>query len=239
MVYSDTSTNLGIIQDITFKTGVGTSQYTLADRTRSINNWYMKVVNWIIEADGRWQWDDTNQTDRPCASTDLVDGQQDYTVLNAKPSTIQDWLQIDRVEILDSNDNAIEITPIDQTEVKQALTEFQDTDAQPMYYDFRGNSVYFYPAPNYDSTKGLTVYFKRAPLVFAASDTTKKPGFASTFHEILSLGAKYDWEVAKAPEKSEQTLRDITIMEQRIKQFYSKRNKYERPKLRRSINNYK
>ena len=54
MQFSDTTNNLGIIQDITFKTGVSTNQYTIADRTRNINNWYMRVTGWILEADGRW-----------------------------------------------------------------------------------------------------------------------------------------------------------------------------------------
>jgi len=239
MVYSDTSTNLGLIQDITFLTGVGTTQYTLADRTRNINNWYLKTTSWIITADGRWQWDDANQTDRPCATTDLVNGQQDYKVIIGSPSTTQDWLEIDRVEILDSNGDAKVLTPIDQNDIGQALTEFLDTDGTPRYFDFRGGSIFLYSAPNYNSTGGLTIYFKRSPLLFASTDTTKRPGFATPFHKILSLGASYDWAMAKNSGNRDVIRQELEILKNELIDFYSKRAKYERPRLSRAYKNYK
>jgi len=236
MVFSDTSTNLGIIQDITFKTGVSTDNFPIADRTRSINNWYMKTTGWIIMADGRWQWDDSNQTDQPVATTDIVTDQRSYTVVKNLPSANQDWLVVTKVQIKDSDGNWIELKPIDNRQInEERFTE----SGTPEYYDFEGTEIKLYTSPNYDSTAGLQVWFQRAPLLFAADDTTKKPGFASIFHEILSLGAKYDWEVAKETGNPEQTMRDIMNMKKNIEDHYGRRNNYEVNRIRRPYRRYK
>ena len=44
---------------------------------------------------GEWEYDDSNYTNLPEATADLVDGQRDYEL----PSTAQ---KIDRVEVLDN-----------------------------------------------------------------------------------------------------------------------------------------
>lgn len=239
MVFSDTSTSLGIVQDITFKTNADLVSFPIADRTRSVNNWYMKVTSWIIESDGRWQWDDSNQTDQPTATTDLVEDQRDYRLLTGAPSTSQDWLVVERVEIQNSGGTKTLIFPIDKRDVQGSIDQNYSTSGQPNYYDFDGTQLKLYPACNYAKTDGLKVWFKRAPLLFAATDTTKRPGFASIYHEILSLGAKYDFEVAKRLPNAEQTLRDITQMKRNIQDHYGRRDEAEIDRLRRPYTNWK
>jgi len=118
------------------------------------------------------------------------------------------------------------------------MDEFEETDGVPKYFDFRGASVFLYPAPNYSQASSLIAYFNRAPLAFTASDTTKKPGFASIFHRILSLGASYDWNLTN--KKDVNNLRqEIAVMEEDIKQYYSKRDKYEKKMLTRAKGNFK
>jgi hypothetical protein len=250
MVFSDTSTNLGLIQSITFLSGADLNSYLVADRTRNINDWYGKVVSWIFEADGRWQWDDSNQTNSPTATADLVSGQKDYLLLTASPTASQDWLRPLRVEILDENDNKIALTSLDLHDIPFAYDDYYSTNGTPEKFDVRDNSLYLFPAPDYNKTNGLIVYFQRAPLLFAASDTTKKPGFASIFHKVLSLGASYDWLFSKGDSvKANQIKNEIEILNadgkviggirKDIINFYSKRNKYEKPVIRRAYSNYK
>ncbi len=240
MIYSDTTNNLGIIQDITFKTNAGLSEYTIADRTRNINNWYMKVTGWIITADGRWRWDDTNQTNLSVATTNLVADQQDYGILSATPDTDEDWLVVERVEMDTDSDVGLVLTPFDENDKGMALTEYQKTAGQPYQYRMDGTQIFIYPKPNYDKTNGLRVYFQRAPLLFAATDTTKKPGFASPYHEILSLGATYNWEKAKGTGNPEQTMRDILDMKDKIKKHYGNTRKaYEIRKVTRPAKSYR
>jgi len=200
----------------------------------------MKVFGWIIEADGRWKFDDSNQTDQPVACTDLVADQENYKVIIRVPDVTQDWMDIERVEVLDESGQGRQLRPFDNSDINGiAFTEFMDTSGEPTYFDFDGSSIFLKPASSYAKTDGMTIYFNRAPLVFTKTDTTKRPGFASIFHEILSLGAKYDWEVAKNPAQAEQTMRDILTMKLDIKNFYSKREAYELPKLTRAYKSYK
>lgn len=239
MVFSDTSKNLGLIQDITFLTKTNTTNYPTADRTRNINNWYSKVVSWIIQANGRWKWDDSNQTNRPTATANLVDGQQDYSVINKTPDADQDWLQIDRVDILDSDGNGIKLLPIDQSDIGMALSEFNETDGTPKYFDFNGSNIFLYPAPNYDKASGLVASFNRAPLAFADTDTTKKAGFASIFHRVLSLGASYDWALVNSKNMVSNLREEIAVMKEDIKKHYGTRDKYEIKKIARAYQNFK
>jgi len=197
MEFSNTSQLSGLIQDCETLLGMDDGTISgdstlLKTFTRLMNAWYRRVNSWIWEVTGTWEYDDTNYTDLPEATTSLVNGQEDYTI----PSTAQ---KIIRVEVLDKDGNYRKVEPIDQSMVDVALSEFQETDGLPMYYDIRGNSIFLYPAPSSDDvtlTKGLKVYFSRDIDEFSSTDTTKEPGFVRNFHRILSLGASYDYAIS-------------------------------------------
>lgn len=182
------------------------------------------------------QWDDTNHTDQPISVANLVASQQDYGVFTAAPSALQDWLMIDRVTILDSNGNEKDLTPIDRKDIP-APGEYMETAGAPSQYDFNGSQVLLYPAPNYASTGGMKIYFNRAPSYFASTDTTKRPGFATIFHDYLSLYATQQWNITKKGDYGLQPLLDKKELE--IAKFYSKRNRVEVPRISRAYSNFK
>ena len=239
MQFNDTTNENGLIQDITSITGATTTDYTLKERTRDINNAYSRIAYLIIQADGRMQWDDTNHTDQPISTDDLVDSQEDYNVFEAAPSALEDWLTIERVEILDTNDSGVLLRPIDKRNIGVAWTEYQKTDGQPNEYDFNGTSILLKPSPNYDKTDGLKIYFQRSPSYFDSTDTTKRPGFASIFHSYLSLSAAYRWARDKGLPNRDVIKRDIEEMESAIQKQYSNRDRYEIPVLRRAKQSFK
>ena len=244
MQFSDTTNKDGIIQQIEYRIGIGDAGISgdatlLKQITGQVNDFYRKATQIIITADGRWQWDDTNQTDQPIATTSLVDEQNDYTIMSSSPSEDQDWLQIERVEMKDSNGIWTRITPVDLRDFGSAVGERFKTSGTPIYFDFNGASIKLYPTPNYDSTDGLKVWFTRAPLEFASTDTTKRPGFSSLFHEYLVFGPTYLWEKYKQSGNPEQTKRDMTEMEINMAKFYGNRNKTETNKLKRMAVSYK
>ena len=78
MVFSDSTNKLGIVEDIDFLVNTNSTSYPTAQKTRNINEWYNRVIGWILEAQDDWQWDDTNQTDLPIGTISLVASQQDY-----------------------------------------------------------------------------------------------------------------------------------------------------------------
>lgn len=232
MVYSDTSTKQGIVEDIDFLLDTDANLYPLSQKTRNVNRWYDRAVSIFLESDGRWQWDDTNWTDLPIATSSLVADQQDYAVLAAVPDAGEDYLKLTRVEVKDSAGNWSKLIPIDQADlVDQSLTDFKKTSGTPMYYDQIGPSIFLYPKPSTSISSGLKVFFQRAPSYFTASDTTKQAGFPSTFHRYLSYGASLDYAIKKQLPQRDDFRVEIAAMEEAMRTFFSLRNKEDKLRL--------
>lgn len=81
MVFNDISTSQGIVQDTYFEVNADATTYPIADLTRNANAALDNVVTLILGADQRWQFDSTNSTDLPIGTTDIVSGQQDYSLM--------------------------------------------------------------------------------------------------------------------------------------------------------------
>src|SRR3990167_6606285 len=161
MQLSVSSGKNGLIQRATFlafgDSADHTADWPLADLVVSLNRWQHEVASWIFQAVGHWEFDDSNNTDLPIATTTLVDGQQDY----AFPAGL---IKLHRVEVKDNNGNWHKLIPIDQSEVGVALTEYNETDGLPTQYDPIGNSLFLYPAPaagSVTTSGGLKVYYSR------------------------------------------------------------------------------
>lgn len=238
MQFSDTSTKQGILERITFLTGMDTTAYATADRTREINRWYQRVVALIFKAHGEWEFDDTDKTDHPQATAALVNGQEDYELpksLSTNPTTLQGGstaggiLKILRVEVLDVNGLWVKLEQFDQADLGVALDEWQKTDGLPRFYDVRGNSLFLKPAPAtgyVTMSAGLKIYFSREAYMFLAGDTTREPGFAELFHDILPLGASHSWFVKTGNfDRATAMKNEIKEMEEELMNFYGQRNK--------------
>lgn len=232
MVYNDTSTNQGIVQDIYFGVSANSSSYPIADVTRAVNLGLDKVSSIILEADNRWQFDDKNNTTLPIAITDLVSNQQDYEFDSS-------FLEVVKVMCADQSGNYYEVYNIDIHDqgVASYLENQTSNTSYPFRYDIIGNSILLDPRPNYNYTGGLKVYFKRKADYFVVGDTTKVPGFASQFHKYLSLCGQYEYAVAKSLPKAEQIKRDMLEMEKQISKYYAKRSDDYTPRFISRIRN--
>jgi hypothetical protein len=87
------------------------TSYPDAALLRRLNEAYEKIVSWILGADGTWQWDDTNYGDFPIGTYTLVSGQSKYS-FNDK------FLELDEVQIQDTDGKWFIIDPIDQKELE-------------------------------------------------------------------------------------------------------------------------
>jgi len=198
MQFSDTTNKRGLIQHIervVFDGEYGAitgNTERLQTFTEYINDVLNEIANTIMTLDNVWQWDDTQYTDYPIATTTLNGGQQDYLFEVT-------FLKILGVEVRDSAGNYRKLKPLDFTRIKQrtySVTEFREVDGFPEYYDLRSNSIFLYPAPSDDqvtNTAGLKVYYQRPPVLFDATDTTEVPGIPSTFHSLIGdmAGLRY------------------------------------------------
>lgn len=245
MDFSNTTDNNGIVQDIDFMVNSTRATYPLTRIASDANRAMDEVISIILGADGRWQYDDTNYTDLPIGTTNLVINQQDY-------SFDPEQIDITRVECKDQNGNWQYLMPFDQRDLtppgttavpvtgltatgtfggnNYSLTDFMKEAGTPIFYDKIATSIFLYPKPSYNSTGGLKVYFQRKPSYFESTDTTKQPGFAKHLHKIISLKCAYEYAVSKllAPNKIQQLQLQIQAWEQKIKDFYSSRKKDEK-----------
>jgi hypothetical protein len=235
MVYSDSSGKLGIVQDIDFICGTDDTSYPVAQKTRNVNAWYQKVSMDILKSSGAWQFDDSNFTDLPVSTTTLVNGQADYSV----PTTA---FAIKMVEVLNNSGDYIRLTQIDYDDVTGAMSELEETDGVPKYYDLVGNSIILYPAPATGSVTmalGLKVYYDRELDAFTAADTTQEPGFAEPFHRLLSMGASYDFLLSTENYNKIKSLRDeIEQLRKEMKDYYGGRNKERKMRITINRTNY-
>lgn len=218
MVFSDSTNNGGIVEEARWLVGANSTSYPIKDLTRNVNRWLDKAVALIIPASGTWQFDDSNYTDYPIATTALVSGQEDYTLEASH-------LRIERVEIKNESGDWTRLKQIDRTEIKTALSEFAEEDGDPIYYDVSANSIKLYPAPDYSQSSSLKVFFQRKGSYFETTDTTKEPGFAEIFHRYLSLGAAYDYALKNRVTNKDEIKVELLEMEKDIQNFYSRRNR--------------
>lgn len=228
--FNEISTNSGLLQDCEFTlfgdNGFGeitNNTNRLQAFTNLLNRALDKVTNLIMSCDGRWQYDGSNYTDLPIGRTDLIDGQQDYGL-----STTH--LKVLRVEVMDNEGKWNKLEPLDMNQIEDyGLLEFQDTPATPRYYDIQGESIFLYPKPQAgyvtlgSSTGGLKLYSQRGPSYFATTDTTKEPGFSSTFHRLVSRWACYDYALNRQLPIAKALRDEITILEQELQDHYNSR----------------
>ncbi len=240
LVFSDTSSSkAGLIQECESLV-FGDNSYgrisgdanLLATFTRYLNEGLNRVVSLILTSDGRWQWDDNNNTDFPIATTNLVttlgSEQQDYAFSVT-------FLKINRVEVLDAAGSWHLLKPIDQNDLyDQSLTDFLKTPNLPMYYDKIANSIFLYPKPlatAVTSTAGLKVWFQRPPSYFATSDTTKVPGINSMYHRLIALIASRDYALMKQLSNAKALADMVLQQEDSLGEAYALRNHDEKPGL--------
>jgi len=206
----------------------------LKEFTARVNRALSSVWHLIHTATGNWKYDDSNQTDMPVATANLVSGQGGY----ALPT---DFLNIERVEIKDKNDNWIRIRSLTEVQIPGAIDEFQETDGDPFYYTLVGNVITLYPAPDYAKDNALKVYYSRKGVEFLFSDTTKEPGFAPLYHQILPIKASIEWYKVKQPNSPtlQVLMMDEAKIEAQIREHYGKRFKDHKPRIKRAYQSYK
>jgi hypothetical protein len=204
-----------------------TTSYPAATLLRRINQAYEQVVGWLIMADGTAQFDDTNYSDFPIGTYDLVDSQSVYS-FNDK------FLQVINVQVKDSNGDFSILKPIDQSEYSDdmPLSEAFETAGIPEYYDkLSDDSIKLYPSPSSSDvtlTAGLKIYFKRTADIYTSAEVTtgtKEPGFISTHHYILSYMAAVPYCMKYKKDRVTLYEKKIGEMKKELIELYSQKEK--------------
>jgi len=223
MVFSDTSTNLGILQQVRDFMRVDSTQWATSKVVNSVNNWLDTVTGYAIGADRRFQFDDTNHSKLPIGTTNLIANQSDYSFLTDEQGNA--ILNLTRIDILDSNGVYRELQIIDQAEIPGALDEWQKTAGLPTHYDkIADNIIRLYPKPIDSVTSGLKFYFQRVPSYFVATDTTKSPGVPPLLHRGFVIASAHDGAITLGLQNLEALSFEMAKEEQKMKDYFLNRN---------------
>lgn len=238
LTFNDTVTKQGLIQEAERR--LFNSQYgRISDNDDLLKEFtarFNTALDWYTElqqrSDTRWQSDDRNYETYPDYTETLVAGQSEYP-LN------EEFTKIHHVYCTDADGQKYRLHPIDKNDTQEPLQELYKTDGRPIWYDKYGDAIVIYPAPSADQvtlSEGLEIYTQRTPSYFVHNDTDKKPGFTSLHH--VSVADYACWSYAEDNGQSDKANRlfkklfDPTMgWEQRIKDYYARRDVDDRPRL--------
>lgn len=226
MVFSDTSLNQGIVQQVRSLMRVEANQWPTAKIVASVNNYLDTVTGYAIGADKTFQWDDTNHTKLPIGTTNLVANQSDYSFLTDEQGN--SILTLTRMEIQDPSGTYRVLLPIDQDDFRDAIDTEQTTTSLPTHYDkIADNIIRLFPKPATSVTAGLKFYFQRTGSYFLASDTTKQPGVSPLLHRGFVIAGAYDGALTLGLANLQPLSVEMQREEAKMKEYFSSRNNDE------------
>lgn len=200
--------------------------------TRYLNAGLNRYTALVMKAETRWQFHDSNYLTHPEAYTTMTAGQSDYGLSELH-------LQLRHVYVVNSAGQKVPVQPVDEfdftTHGYHPETYF-NTDGMPKYYDKKGRSIRLYPAPSASEvtlTNGLFVTYTSAPSYFDDADTTKQAGLPLIFQEHPAIYASWKYAIDNQMSKKVKSFKEELLeMESDILDFYSMRDRDDRPQLR-------
>lgn len=199
-----------------------------------VNTAMEEIASLILNADGRWQWDDANNVDYPSGVAGLqtmTNGTQAYSIDTT-------FIKILGVSVKAANGIWRKLIPFDPDDLTNPLldkSQFLNVSGLPYYYDLTASYVNLYPPPDngvsVTLTNGLKIYAQRTAQLFTAADVTtgtKVPGFPSIFHSLVAYMAALPYAQAYKPARVQFIMEEIARKKADMTMFFSKRDKDER-----------
>lgn len=212
----------GIVDEINDQCNSDNNSYPLLSKARRVNSALDRFFTLAFQADGRWNFDDLNQTTAPLQSINLVSGTEKY----ALDTFTFEIINILRVEALDSNGFGVVLQRLDRDMVGwESLPQFNNVAGIPYYYDLSGKYIYLYPKPSYNSTNGLSLYYNRNKVAFTSASTTTSPGIPSIFHEYICRYASLPYLIEFQKGQKNDVAAQIQLDEAAILDHFSHREK--------------
>lgn len=211
---------------ISFLSNTDTEQYPASQRLIHLNMWLHKVVSMIFSSQDESQFDDARATDYPIFETSMVAGQRDYTF-----PVSEKLVAVRRVDITYDGTNWYRALPMKAREFdfglgNDTVVDGNFTVTNPAY-DYRQNAVFVYPmATSAQVAAGakVRVEYDRLATEFTSDEYTTGtvvPGFEDTFHNMLALGAAYEYTMSKGLPQADRLKRELQEYEQRLRDRYS------------------
>lgn len=237
MIFNGDINGLDIVTLTNDLASTNNTVYPLTEKARSATRLSRKIWSMIFEAYGGWQYDDVNNTTSfPRARANMVAGQKDYTLP-------EEAMTIRGIEVERETGTFENLIPMTEEEIREISNEveFMKNAGEPQYYQPIGNSFKLYPTPDTSRTNGIRISFDSDIVSFLPTDTTKTPGWATQFHEMLAVGMALDF-IQKNPNSRYQTMKiEFDENARDLKRYYQARYKEKYPprlKVKDATQNY-
>ena len=236
---------------IYFNTKTNSSSLLNADLNNLVTPALHHVISLLNKYDARWQYDDSNRSDRPSATFALVAGQADYTLPTSH-------LTLDRAEVLPNGGGSDDwrlLFPIDRRDLRHtSLQSHRSANGLPVQYDLIGRSFMPYPKSNYAQAASIRLWFTRGALGYdytangsaglftdatGLGATTDTPGFNEDYHELIATRASYKYALANGQKTANGFLTDALRDESSLQDFIGNRNRNTLPRFTVSTNRFR
>lgn len=181
MQYNSNTNNQDLCSLADLMAKSNSTSFPIKEKTIYANMGMREIWSWIFESYGGWHYDDSNYTDLPEATTELIANQKQYS------------LPIESAHLLgvafkDASGVWTQLKPITLEKIQEygAEDEFENIAGNPQYYRPISNGFKVYPAANFSQDDSIKINVSRDISVFEITDTTKTPGFVATFHEAIA-----------------------------------------------------
>lgn len=222
MVFSDTTTNSGIVQQTRDIARVDSSQWSTQKITNSCNNWLDKIFTFGKWKDRQFQLDDTNHTKLPEGTTNIVISQADYSFLTDEQGNR--ITNLTGVSLL-INGKYVALTLIDRNDDDYDQATFGTVAGTPTRYDkIADNVIRLDKLPAANVTNGMKYNFQRTPSYFLATDTTKQPGVSNDLHRGFVIAAAYDAAFTLGLDNLPALTIELQKEEKKIETYFATRN---------------
>lgn len=189
MQFNSHATNQDLVTLSNKLSGQTDVSFPLVEKVLYANMGDREIMSVIHSVYGGWKYDDRNQTDLPEATTQLVTGQDIYTL----PT---DSSFLDGVYYQDENTSTWhKLRPITKEELYNEQ-DFYTSNSIPAYYMPIGNTIKIYPPSNFTKDNALKVQYSRNLIGYTTSSTTTIPPYDSQFHEATAVYMAFQKAVA-------------------------------------------
>ncbi len=239
IAFSEAVNNTGIVQQTRFLVKLDSTQWPTARIVNSANNWLDFLAGYLIGADKRFQWDDTNHTKLPEGTTSFASDSSDYSFLNDEQGN--NIVTLTGVSLLNSSTGYYEpLTQIDRNDPDIDLSTYGVRVGIPTTYDkIADNVVRLEFKASATVAAGLKFYFQRTPSYFDASSTTKAPGVSPLLHRGFIIAAAYDAALTLGLPNLTALSVERQKEEDKVVQYFAARNRDTSGSMRPRVENNK
>lgn len=235
LVFSDTTNYRGIVQEFEREIGASLGDISgnttqLKQLTASVNLAFDDYLTLAIQTSGKWKFDDSNHTDFPEITTDLVANQREYTFTTDEQGNL--ILDIYKAYVLtDGKYKEIKAIDPDSETVAQTNYDGLNTTGTPTEYDKKANAILLNLVPPANVTDGLKVSINREASYFTYTDTTKKPGVPGLHHKWFYLRPAMEYARRHTLTSYPRIEAEFMKVEREIKEYFDRRAKDEPQRL--------